>query len=236
MIIIAICVPLFGGTFAQVIVPLLGYESISITTTLTTITAGIIAYTMVKYGLMTITPGMAASNIIETMNDYVVVVGIDDNITLMNKAAYISLGYGKTEMLKKPLDMILTKPQEFESKVMPSIYRHGQIKEYKTDILTVNGEKIPVSVNGSVIKGKGGDIIGYVLVMRDMREARKLIMNIRQNTKALVSAKKELEEKVKDLEKFTKLTVGRELKLKEFRARLRKLEGLKKKHKMEEDE
>ena len=50
---IAICIPLIGGILTEVISPIINFEIIPLSTTLTTSTAVIIAYAITKYGLMT---------------------------------------------------------------------------------------------------------------------------------------------------------------------------------------
>jgi len=49
---IAIAIPLIGGIITEAIPPILGFEIVPLSTTLTTITAVFIAYAILKYGLM----------------------------------------------------------------------------------------------------------------------------------------------------------------------------------------
>jgi hypothetical protein len=63
LLILAESIPLTGGFILQVLPSLAGYQLIPLTSTLTTITAIINAYAIIRYGLMTITPEIAAKDI-----------------------------------------------------------------------------------------------------------------------------------------------------------------------------
>ncbi len=64
--------------------------------------------------------------------------------------------------------------------------------------------------------------------------SRKLERDVLQRTGELERSKKDLESKVDDMERFSKLSVGRELKMVELKKRIRELENLLKSHGIEE--
>jgi PAS domain S-box-containing protein len=224
LLIFAFLIPLIGGSLTQVVFPLIGLKVVPLSTTLTTITSGIIAFAMVRYGLMSITPGMAAENIIETMTDYVIVIKTDNTISLVNMSFLDALGYERNELKNKPVGSLLTRKGEFKTRVTDRLEKEGRVTNYETDLRTKKGKHISVSLNGSVIRNKFKKIIGFVLVMRDIREAKSMIRELTKNANELEKSKHELEIKVGELEKFSKLTVGKELKMINFKKKILELE------------
>jgi PAS domain S-box-containing protein len=226
LLIIAVGVPLLVGIISEIIPDIIGFEIVPLASTLSSVTAVIIAYAMLKYGLMTITPEMVAENIIETMTDYLIVVSNDNKIALVNRSCLDVLGYHKEELIGKHLNIVFPK-----GKLLEKISRNDHLSNYETTILTKNKESLPISINGSKMRNKFGDAIGYVLAMRDMGGTKKLIQNLEEKTKeldkskiSLEQSKKELESKVGELERFNKIAVGRELQMIELKKRIKELE------------
>ncbi len=219
LLLIAIAIPAVGGIITQVIPPLLGYETIRLTTTLTTVSAAIIAYAMAKYRLLAITSAMAADKIISTMDDYMVVTDKDKNIALINQSFQDALGAKKQEIIGRSLDIIAIKSRGLFTK----LEEKGIVKDYETEILDLEKKSIPIAINASKMKNNEGSTIGYIFVIRDISHTKELIHNLKEKRKELEKSKKELEKKAYELSKFHDIVIGRELKLVELRKSLKEL-------------
>lgn len=187
-----------------------------------------LVYAIVKYKFLTLTPALAADEIISTMIDSLVLVDYDAKILAVNKATEELLGYKKEELINQPVGMILAEEEVlFKGTKLEKLIREGTIKDYDITYKTKSGEKIPVSFSGSVMRNKEEELIGIVGIARDMREIKKLITDlantnarvsiliseVEEKNKALESANKELSEKTDTLERFHKVTVNRELEM-----------------------
>lgn len=248
LLIIAVSAPLVVGIITEVIPVFVGFEIIPLASTLSTITVIFIAYAMVKYGLMTITPEMAAEDIIKTMTDYLVAVDNEKNITLANRACLEVLGYKKEELIGKRLEVIFPK----DARLFDSISKNANLKNYETELLTKRNEKLPVSINSSSMKIRLKGTVGFILLMRDIRELKRVVTELEEAKKQLENANLQLEGKVKErtaeleklknslellvtqrteelnkkiaeLEQINKLMVGRELKMTEMKKEIEKL-------------
>jgi PAS domain S-box-containing protein len=190
LLILSLIAPVFFGTLTDILPEVTGTDIIPLTPITSTITAIIIAYAMLRHGLMTITPGMAAENIIENMMDYLVVTDNRKNITLVNDSCLNALGYGKGELKGKHMNVVFPD----EKKFFEQIARQPELKNYETKIMSKDKTPLSVSMNCSRLRGKSGNVAGFVLVMRDLRETEKL-------KKSVIERSRELSEKIDELTK-----------------------------------
>jgi len=108
LLILAICIPLFGGILSEVIFPILGITFMPLTTTLSTIMTIIIAGVVIKYKLLTpfsfgIQRKLTASFI--TVVILVSAVGLF-SITQSQSLLYDSIGSGSTVLAADTMDKI----------------------------------------------------------------------------------------------------------------------------------
>ncbi len=230
IIFFGILVPLITGTLTDLLPEVTGEYIMPLGSGSTAIMSAFIAYAMLKYRLMTLTPSLAAENIIKTMADYLLVINRDRTVAFLSDSALDALKYRNKNQLSEKLRE--TFPEKMFDTVIDRIEKENYMKDLDTTLRTKEGKSIPVSLNGSIIKGSSGETLGYVLIMRDMSKIAELIKSLQERTaelekskKELEKSKKELEMKVGESEMFNKLAVGRELKMVEMKKRIRELEG-----------
>ncbi|HEX3043519.1 MAG TPA: ATP-binding protein [Bacillota bacterium] len=138
--------------------------------------AGGIVYAITKYKLMVLTPAYAASDILATMNDSLILIGPDGKIIEANPATLSLLGYSREEIIYEPIEIILSakeasiiKEIEFEK-----LFKMDSFKDYLMCYRTKNGTEIPVSISGSVMRDQEHHLIGIIGVARDLREILRL--------------------------------------------------------------
>ncbi|OIN97311.1 hypothetical protein AUJ66_03720 [Candidatus Desantisbacteria bacterium CG1_02_38_46] len=175
-------------------------------------------------------------NIIKSMIDTLIVVDPDAKIRTINPATVELLGYKENELIGKPVATIFTEEISiFKGTRLKKLIEEGSIRNYDITCRTKTGENIPVSFSGSVMKDKEGKLVGIVGIARDMRLTTHLIDELKKSEAQLkewaktleqrVNGRtKELEEKVEELGKFSRLAVGRELKMVELKEKIKKLE------------
>jgi PAS domain S-box-containing protein len=124
-----------------------------------------------------------ADDIIRSMGNSLVVGDRDSRISTANDACCQLLGYGKKELLGKPVGAIFGEgapnPLRRGSEFWNRLRSAGGATSLETLLRTKTGDEIPVSLNVSVMRDRGGEIIGTVLVATDLREMRRLLAEAR---------------------------------------------------------
>ncbi|HEX3048958.1 MAG TPA: ATP-binding protein, partial [Bacillota bacterium] len=171
--------PLILGTFTDIILTKIKVIPLPpVGPILSLIWAGGITYAITKYKLMVLTPAYAASDILATMNDSLILVNPEGTLIEANNATLKLLGYTRNEIIDKPAAILFSDEvplfKDPESKKIPvattqADYAHASI-HYRTKI----GENIPISFTDSVLRDQDHNIIGIVFVAKDMRETLRL--------------------------------------------------------------
>jgi len=189
-LIIAVSIPLVGGVITEIIFPMIDLVIIPLSTTFTTITAILIAYSMIKYGFMIITPRMVAERILDTISDSVVAVDKHNKISFVNRAATDILDYKEDNLIGKPLEKIMSSDGVTGFDVSKELSK--DLKNFETELVRRDKKRVLVSVNASEIKDKRKNVVGHVLVLRDIRETTELIKTLKEKTKELEKRKRKL--------------------------------------------
>jgi len=126
-----------------------------------------------------------------------------------------------SEISGKPLHTIFVDKEAAD--IIDQTLKNKSISNQEVRLTAKNGEKISVVVYSNVREDYKGDSIGFFLAIIDNRELKrsKEVLEKRINERT-----KELQEKVGELEKFYRLAVDRELKMKELKEEIEKLKAM----------
>ena len=143
--------------------------------------------------------------------DWIWEVDKDGKYTFASGKVKQILGYDSEELIgKTPFDLM---PEDEARHVGEVFKRIASEKKMIVDLenwnLTKQGEKVCLLTNGVPILGESGELVGYRGVDKDITERRK--------------AEDKLKEKIDELERYKKVTVGRELRLIELKKELKEL-------------
>jgi len=222
---------IMAGSITDVILPIWGIPVIGLAATLNSILAVSIVYAIQKYKLMGITPQLAADTIITSMKDSLVVVNPDGTIAMVNKATEDLLGYKGGEMVGRLLETLF----EENEKKLENLLKDETIENLRVKYLTRDKKTIPISLSSSEVRDKYGDLIGKVIVAKDMREIENLIVElekarnnleqrVKEKTRQLEESRNELMLKLEELEKWRRVTVEREEKMIQLKRHLEELQ------------
>ncbi len=143
----------------------------------------LIAFAIVKYKLMVMTPALAADTIIDTMADSLVVFSLEGNILMVNRVTGEFLGYKQEELIGRPVNILFAEKDLFSGEGLKALTTKGRIYNYELNYLTKNNDRIPVSLNAGAIIDRDGAVLGIAGIARDIRETKKLQSQLIQSAK-----------------------------------------------------
>ncbi|MDD5681256.1 MAG: PAS domain S-box protein, partial [Candidatus Omnitrophica bacterium] len=136
----------------------------------------------------------------------------DGTIFSWNNGAEKMYGYKAEEVKGRSISIIIPPDQADElSSIFAKIKNGDRVEHFETVRVKKDGQHINVSLTVSPIKDNAGNIIGVSTIARDITERKRI--------------EKELEAKMRTLERFQKITVGRELRMIELKAEIARLKS-----------
>jgi diguanylate cyclase (GGDEF)-like protein/PAS domain S-box-containing protein len=172
---VGILFPLVGGVLTNMVLPIAGVHVVELGEVLSTANAAIIAYAMVRHGLLDVTLEQAADTIIATMGDALLVVNLRGEVVVVNSAASKLMGlppdaivnhsvlrFVRAPALRSVNDMVSEEPREIEGELLPS----GE------------ANPVPVILSTSPIRERDGTFSGTVIVAKDIRELRQVMLDL----------------------------------------------------------
>ena len=126
------------------------------------------------------------ANITENSADAILSLDENNIIKTWNKGAEHIYGYKAEEIIGKHFEILvpedLKKKGEIE-KIIKETLEKGFIRNFETERLTKDGEKVAVALTRTVIKNSEGKVIGSSAIVRDITEKRNLQRQIIQSEK-----------------------------------------------------
>ncbi len=120
------------------------------------------------------------SNILESMTLGVVVVDLDGNISIVNRASCELSGYSFEQLSGKPYSKTIGKNIPVESTPVHTLQTGREMISREKEIITKNGNVLPVEYNTSLVVNKNGEILGALEIFSDLREIKKLQEEVQQ--------------------------------------------------------
>ncbi len=158
-----------------------------------------------------------ARSLIEASLDPFVTISADGKITDVNEATIKVTGISRGLLIGTDFSNYFTEPGKAREGYQ-QVFARGFVTDYPLTIRHKNGRLTDVLYNASVYKDTRGNVLGVFAAARDVT-ARK-----RAEEELAEQRRRELD-RLAELEKFQKLTVGRELKMVELK---KEIEALKK--------
>ena len=143
-----------------------------------------------------------------------VVLDQDGRVGLINKKGCEILEVSENEIIGKDwIDNFIPKEERervrrvFQDNIAGRIFLHEKVEN---SVITKNGQKKVIRWHNSVLKNEQGRIVGALSSGEDVTEQKK--------------KDEQIQKKIQELEQFNKFVVGRELKMRELKEKIKKLE------------
>jgi len=156
--------------------------------------------------------------IVELMHEGISAVNKEHSFTYVNKNFASMLGYEKEELLGKSIySFVDGENAKIFDRQMAS-RSQGIAQPYEVAWVKKNGQPIVTLMSPSALMDLKGNYFGSFAVSTDITERKKIEEEIK-------SSKAQLESKVSELERFYKLSIGRENRMSELKQKIRQLEA-----------
>ena len=114
------------------------------------------------------------ANIVENTNDGVVACDLKGIVTLWNKGAEVIYGYPESEIVGKPVALLLPPGHEEENNRQIELVKNGETyHDFETVRVRKGGQLVDVSISISPFKNIDGKITGLSAIVRDITERKK---------------------------------------------------------------
>ncbi len=154
-------------------------------------------------------------SLIESSLDPLVTISADGKITDVNEATIDVTGVSRDKLIGTDFSNYFTEPDNAR-KGYQQVFARGYVKDYPLTIRHVMGRLTDVLYNASVYRDTDGNVQGVFAAARDITERKAIERELAEQRG------RELD-RLADLEKFQKLTVGRELKMVELKKEIEQL-------------
>ncbi len=154
-------------------------------------------------------------SLIEASLDPLVTINAEGKITDVNEATATVTGASREELIGADFSDYFTEPERAREGYQ-QVFAKGSITDYPLTIRHKNHKLTEVLYNGSVYKDPRGDVLGVFATARDVTAQKKAEAEI------VGQLSRELERRA-ELERFQRLTVGRELKMIELKKEIEEL-------------
>lgn len=145
------------------------------------------------------------ASIVKNIPDAICSMDLNGNIVSWNEGAEKMLGYEAEEILGRPFTVTI--PNELARKELDHcisiLNAEGFFTGYESLRLAKNGKIVPVEITAVALKDEGQNITHYTSIMRNISKRK--------------TAQEEIKKRVKELEEFYDMAVGRELRMKELK-------------------
>jgi PAS domain S-box-containing protein len=159
-----------------------------------------------------------ARSLIEASLDPLVTISPEGKITDVNEATAKVTGIPRDKLIATDFSDYFTDPDKAREGYK-QVFEKGFVTDYALTIRHRDGRHTDVLYNGSVYKDARGQVLGVFAAARDVTAQR--------NAEAQIAEQRTQElERLSELERFQKLTVGRELKMIELKREIEELKKL----------
>jgi len=155
-------------------------------------------------------------SLIEASLDPLVTISAEGKITDVNEASVKVTGETREKLIGTDFSDYFTEPEKAREGYK-QVFEKGFVSDYPLTIHHATGKLTDVLYNASVYKDDKGSVHGVFAAARDVTAQKKLEMDVADREKELG--------RLIELERFRKLTVGRELKMIELKKENEELRG-----------
>ena len=132
-----------------------------------------IAYVIIRYRFLTITPATASENILSTMTESLILLDPMGHIITVNKATCDLLGYKNNDIEGRMFEAVFASKHD-AAPLLKDIVSKEVIRNEEFKFITSEGKVFPVILSATLLKDERGNNAGIICVARDISRRIKM--------------------------------------------------------------
>ncbi len=164
-VMVGIIAPMSVGVATDSVLPLLGIEVPRLGSASFGFLALTVLWLTIRRGFMFATPGSFAQQILDTLPDGVALIAPDGSIRFANAGLERTTGVDAMRLTGTSIQTFISKP---------ALNIGCDLREVESELISITGEYIPISLSSTTIKDRQGAELGTALLFRDIREVKSL--------------------------------------------------------------
>lgn len=161
-----------------------------------------------------------AVTIIEGIGEGITLLELDGRIRQVNSEFERRTGWKREEVIgKTTLELGITSAEDFgrlDKELIPKLMQYGSVRNGEMTVTRKDGTEFTALFSWTLIKDAEGKPSGIISAAMDITQRKK-------TEEALKKSEEKLREEKEELEKFTDIAVGRELKMAEMEKEIKRL-------------
>ncbi len=175
LISITISITMVASFLSDLIFPALGVNLFpSVAPAFFLILAGGLWTSIIHFRMLTITPEIAADEIISRINEFLIFIDSEGFVTMANNKVYAELGYSAYELKEMQIGQLLQISGIENADLTHMINTKKQYEFNSANFITSRGKKIPGHLFCTPIPERYGELEGVMIVGHDLRMIRQL--------------------------------------------------------------
>ncbi len=142
------------------------------------------AYAIVRYELFTVSPALAADNIVATMPDALFLADPDGIIITLNKAMTRLTRFTDRELVGSHARVLFDVPEEGDS-LISCLLSGANLYSQEEKLARKNDHPVTVSFSGTLVKNMAGDPIGILGLATDISTRKHMEEELRRSNREL---------------------------------------------------
>ena len=114
------------------------------------------------------------NNILESMSGGVLVVNLEGNITIFNRAAEAITGLSHEEVVDRPYEDFIGHFGSLETSALHTLKSGVGLSNQEKELKRTDGHAIPLGFSTSLVRDTEGNVLGAVEVFNDLTEVKRL--------------------------------------------------------------
>ena len=120
------------------------------------------------------------NNILESMTDGLLVVGLDGRINLFNQAAEVITGRSQEEVLGRTYEEVMGLQEDRQKSVLHTLASGDSLVNQQKDLRRADERIIPLGFSTSLVRDGNGAVLGAIEAFNDLTEVKRLESQVRQ--------------------------------------------------------
>lgn len=120
------------------------------------------------------------NNILESMTDGLLVVGLDGRINLFNQAAEDITGLSQAEVMGRPYDEVMGLDGGRDRSVLHTLESGDSLVNQEKSLRRADERVIPLGYSTSIVRDSDGQILGAIEAFNDLTEVKRLEDQVRR--------------------------------------------------------